>query len=529
MKTKFTIGWDGLVAICLATLLWSFSGIFASAGEIPRRLTIDSVEFNSYKALLNEIRETTYMRKTLEMVIYKDNREMTRDSYEWIGLHDFCDGETPSGCYLKDINGDGIGEVILRGIGEGNRFDMAVIYSLGDTASELARFEEISGFYINDLDGDSIPELIFQDNSFVGMYIETIGAPRPTVIWRWEDGRYKIANFKYSEFLLGEFEKRFPEDSIKTMDQYQTNFGIPQGKFQYQRYLFNYLVNYFFAGRYDKAWSVYQRYLPKELPIRKHARFYLMSSLGLYWEAMEESNKLPVDSLIIDDYRIIIFHNLSGDNKPIGFYNDVGIYRGSDSLAYHPNSVHSFDNVGDINKDGITELVIREYTGGASCCCGGYIYSFGDTLALLLRIEPGDGDFYYKDVDSDSVLEDISYDYTFYYWNDGRYLPRLIWAWNGRRYSIRNFHYPEIILEAKGEDILESVRVPSALSEESSDFEGNWGRIILLAYAGKLAAVDSLLAAQWPTAAAEQKKAYDLFKRTLEADSNWKELLESDW
>jgi hypothetical protein len=537
----WTIG-KSTFAIAILIILSGLSSNLPAA-ELTRGAALDSIFFSEFKAVYYELR-ADYIRKSLELVIYKNDVETISEKYEWLTLFNFCFdlNDTTAKCFSKDINSDGTQEFIIIGIGERKNTDMAVIYSLADSISELARFEDINGFHLKDLDSDKIPELIFKDNSFKGMYVEGYGAPRPPVIWQRGDEGYKIANFKYSDYIINEFEKYHPRDSIKSYDEWVSDFGIPYCHDQYLRYVFQYTVTYFFAGQYRAAWDIINKYIPKSFTIRRHSRFDITynQKYSPYWDDIEQSNKLPIDSVKFGDYRIYLLQNHDGNNKPSSMFNDVAIYRGDKKVEYLAYSGHEFGQPQDINNDGIPELVISEYTGGANCCFGGYVYSFGDTLKQILRFEPSLTNFDMKDIDSDSIYEFLWHDDCLAYWNDiyRFYFPPLIWDWNGKKYKLRNFAFSEYILkgiEEKAIKILdpEFERPMKGLGYDTSNMNYTpgdlWEFLMLFSYAGKMAKADSIFEKYGNPEIIENTQKYELFKLTIQSSSYWQKLLDSNW
>jgi hypothetical protein len=71
----------------------------------------------------------------------------------------------------------------------------------------------------------------------------------------------------------------------------------------------------------------------------------------------------------------------------------------------------------DINNDGIEEIILEEYSGGAHCCTQWHILSLGDEFKPLVDLDAQDGDFKLQDIDNDRVYEIITSDYGFAYWN----------------------------------------------------------------------------------------------------------------
>lgn len=75
----------------------------------------------------------------------------------------------------------------------------------------------------------------------------------------------------------------------------------------------------------------------------------------------------------------------------------------------------------DINADGVPDLVIREYTGGAHCCTVDHVFSVGKDSLRHIRLEHGHGDpdlpgGRFLQADDDPALEVRSFDWTFADW-----------------------------------------------------------------------------------------------------------------
>ena len=70
----------------------------------------------------------------------------------------------------------------------------------------------------------------------------------------------------------------------------------------------------------------------------------------------------------------------------------------------------------DITGDGIPELIIGVWSGGAHCCFSVIIFSLGEELKKIAEIEGGDSSLEFKDFEGDGLYEVVGRDWTFAYW-----------------------------------------------------------------------------------------------------------------
>lgn len=98
----------------------------------------------------------------------------------------------------------------------------------------------------------------------------------------------------------------------------------------------------------------------------------------------------------------------------------------------------------DINQNGIADLVINTFSGGAHCCSGTKIFEFGSTNKVIFD-DFSECPVEFKDLDDDGITEIIGCDSTWAY----RYcsfassaLPAIVWEWGGEYYNIANPEYP---------------------------------------------------------------------------------------
>jgi hypothetical protein len=93
----------------------------------------------------------------------------------------------------------------------------------------------------------------------------------------------------------------------------------------------------------------------------------------------------------------------------------------------------------DITGDGLPDLVIEVYSGGAHCCFEYLILSLGEEVKKLDRISGGNSSFEFKDLNGDGIYEAIGNDDTFAYWETSYVespMPGVILKFDGKKYVV---------------------------------------------------------------------------------------------
>jgi hypothetical protein len=93
----------------------------------------------------------------------------------------------------------------------------------------------------------------------------------------------------------------------------------------------------------------------------------------------------------------------------------------------------------DITGDGLPDLIVEVYSGGAHCCFEYLIVSLGEEVKKVDTIYGGNSSFEFKDLNGDGIYEAIGNDDTFAYW-EAPYaespMPSVILKFDGRKYAI---------------------------------------------------------------------------------------------
>jgi hypothetical protein len=90
----------------------------------------------------------------------------------------------------------------------------------------------------------------------------------------------------------------------------------------------------------------------------------------------------------------------------------------ADVVGMHP--LRSRSPFTDLNGDGVPEVIVSSYSGGAHCCLEYEVYSLGRTAKKIADDLPGaHSECVFADLDGDGRFEAIGADWTFAYWNAG--------------------------------------------------------------------------------------------------------------
>lgn len=116
----------------------------------------------------------------------------------------------------------------------------------------------------------------------------------------------------------------------------------------------------------------------------------------------------------------------------------------------------------DLTNDGIAEVIISSFSGGAHCCTTSVVLELqSGNINELFRLDNSECGIHAKDVDGDGTKEILSCDDTWAYAYCAYAfspLPTMVWAWDGAQFSVANLNpdYQEVFTSdvAMGMDIL---------------------------------------------------------------------------
>ena len=93
----------------------------------------------------------------------------------------------------------------------------------------------------------------------------------------------------------------------------------------------------------------------------------------------------------------------------------------------------------DINKDGLQDLIVSSFSGGAHCCYELYIFGLGAEFKNLFKLDGGSSGFQIKDINNDGIYEIITKDWNFAYWEAPYALSpatEIIFTYNNGKYIL---------------------------------------------------------------------------------------------
>lgn len=259
----------------------------------------ETINLGDYTAIIYNVEEIQKGRVHNEMLLKKGDSPAMSTMSRTIELYDFNGGDKKKSGknYMKDLNRDGINEIIVIGYtGLGKCCYQVSIHSLGPQLEEIGRFDlqSIDKFQLKDLDKDSIPEFIFKDSHFAKWNAPPEDAPMPLLIWKYDGKSYRLANYKFSNYLLKQISKKDFEELAKLTQKRADKEYNPDD--QYLKYpppkLWGIMLDYIYAGKPDKADSVFNDYWPAKIPGKDkfYQDFKYRLKKDMYRQQLESSN-----------------------------------------------------------------------------------------------------------------------------------------------------------------------------------------------------------------------------------------------
>lgn len=204
-------------------------------------------------------------------------------------------------------------------------------------------------------------------------------------------------------------------------------------------------------------------------------------------------------------------------------------------------SILSYPSPGtDINCDGIPDVIVSYFSGGAHCCSDYAVFSLGKELRLIGVLRGEHSEFDFKDLDQDGKYEAIGRDWTFAYWGTsfaGSPAPEVILRWKNGRYRLaddlmrRKYDRDEVLKMA---DDFENGILPVSENDKSLHIAPKiWAAMLELIYKGNGNLVWEFVDKVWPTPdddslkkqwLSDKKKFLREFKAQLRKSEYWSDL-----
>ena len=195
----------------------------------------------------------------------------------------------------------------------------------------------------------------------------------------------------------------------------------------------------------------------------------------------------------------------------------------------------------DINGDGIHNIIVEYYSGGAHCCLQYVVVSLGKRLKLAAILNGEHSDLEFKDLDGDGKYEVIGRDWTFAHWHSSfssSPAPEIILRWEDGRYRLAERlmkkEYDRNLFLSTVEYFKDNAAVPEHEHSQSLYWQPEWWAAMLeLIYTGNGDLAWKLCDLFWPVSEdpsikknwlADKKKFLAEFKKQLKMSPYWIDL-----
>lgn len=185
----------------------------------------------------------------------------------------------------------------------------------------------------------------------------------------------------------------------------------------------------------------------------------------------------------------------------------------------------------DINGDGVPDLVVTQFSGGAHCCFSYSIVSLEPSAARVVGFVPAeDGGAAFVDLNGDGMVELRVQESAFRYWNTyfaASPAPEVILRWNGAAYALAPDlmaapPIPEIELSRRASEVAETASRSVAASQAVlSNIPLLWRTMLELIYAGHPARAAAFLDQAWPPGVPGKEQFRTDFNRQLRTSRFW--------
>ncbi len=232
----------------------------------------------------------------------------------------------------------------------------------------------------------------------------------------------------------------------------------------------------------------------------------------------------------VNQYRIEItrFRDVGESTISITASDNV-LFAGKDFYwSVHPEFNDHIALGDDITGDGVPNLILESYTGGAHCCFALWLFEAGSQLRLIDTFGGGDYPVRFRQLDGKPGMEMIQFENAFAYWYVGftfAPVPQVYFRWHDGDYV------PAPDLMRQGTPDQNYLRRIAERFRNHEQWQKKWtddripvptaflGVLLDLTYSGNLEVANELLAMTWP-AELEGRDAfrYEFFCQLQRAD-----------
>ncbi|MHC1741501.1 MAG: hypothetical protein AB9873_00550 [Syntrophobacteraceae bacterium] len=184
----------------------------------------------------------------------------------------------------------------------------------------------------------------------------------------------------------------------------------------------------------------------------------------------------------------------------------------------------------DITGNGVPNLVVSEWSGGAHCCFVFHVYELGPSFREVAVIEAGHGDFsHFANVDGVDGLEFVTADWTFANWRTGfaqSPAPRVVLRFKDGAYTLASD------LMAKPKPSPESLQAEARQVRSDPAWSQKeqppvlWDVMLRLIYGGNGSLAREFLDKAWPLTISGKEAFYQDFRNTLSQSPYYKGIVD---
>jgi hypothetical protein len=182
----------------------------------------------------------------------------------------------------------------------------------------------------------------------------------------------------------------------------------------------------------------------------------------------------------------------------------------------------------DITGEGLPDLVISHWAGGAHCCLELYVFELGQVFRRIGQLNAGHSDrSHFEDLDGDGKLEFLTNDWTFAYWKTSfaaSPAPPVILRFQEGGYHLAT----DLMLKpAPAEEELkkqaQEIQVDPAWAEGRPP-EKLWATMLDLIYSGHADVARQFFETAWPAGVEGQEPFWSEFQTQLTTSPYWEDL-----